>query len=127
MTVSVSLSLLASVCMCVCVSLQGMCLAIVSHFVSGCMCQRIHRELLCSIVDSHIACVAMWYLPACPCVASAGPDGAPCMLKGSFKKCGPWSFESQALLVANHVLHPMIHFVISLSDIVACRLSATFL
>jgi hypothetical protein len=130
------------VCVSVCLCVWGLRLATVSHCVSRFMYQRIRRELFGSVLfraglhaffvyraGVHaFFCFAMWYIAACPSVAGAGPDGAPCMhgRKSTFKHSNPWSFESADIVDANRDLHPMIRFVISISDMVACRLSATF-
>jgi hypothetical protein len=118
--VSVCLSAGVCVSVCWCVWGDGVALCLWKHASTNCSSAFFCLDLHCN------SCIAMWYLPACPCAATAGPDGAPCM-KGSFKKILPWSFESPDILVAKRVFHHIIHFVFGLSDIVACRMSATCL
>jgi hypothetical protein len=103
------------VCVSVCSCVWGLRLATVSHCVSRFMYQRIRRELFCSVDEDcwaarfFVFVFAMWYIAACPSVADAGLDGAPCMQgrKSTFKHCNPWSFESGDIVNANLDLHPI--------------------
>jgi hypothetical protein len=110
MTVSVSVSV--SVCLCVRVSGVFVWRRCRIVFLDSCTNESVASCFAQStkIAGLHAFFVfAMWYIAACPSVADAGPDGAPCMhgRKSTFKHSNPWSFESGDIVDANRDLHPI--------------------